>query len=421
MERVQAGQAMTILDQPGRDTVTDLADQVMFTDPFPRYATLRDSGPVARARSKQLLGADGYMLTRYDGVMLLHSDVRFSSDTMGQGDSWLLRHLPRMFRLLADSMVYKDDPDHARLRRLVNKAFTPRMVQEMSQDIEGIVDALLNGLSGRETVDLVADFAVPLPLSVISRMLGVSASDRDQFQSLTARFVAGVGGGSPAAFIRTIPAARKLLAMIERMAQERRQVPDQGMISALVAASDDGDKLSPDEVAAMIFLLMLAGHDTTSNLIASATLALLEHPEQAARLREDPSLTATAVEELLRFTTPVPCGAARITLEDVEVERTTIPKGSKVLGMIISANRDERIFERPDELDLGRDPNRHLTFAFGKHFCLGNQLARMEGQIAIRSLVQRFPNMRLAVPRDTLRYKPIQALRGLQSLPLHVA
>ena len=142
-------------------------------------------------------------------------------------------------------MVYKDDPDHARLRRLVNKAFTPRMVQEMSQDIEGIVDALLNGLSGRETVDLVADFAVPLPLSVISRMLGVSASDRDQFQSLTARFVAGVGGGSPAAFIRTIPAARKLLAMIERMAQERRQVPDQGMISALVAASDDGEQTEP--------------------------------------------------------------------------------------------------------------------------------------------------------------------------------
>ncbi len=171
----------------------------------------------------------------------------------------------------------------------------------------------------------------------------------------------------------------------------------------------------------MIFLLMLAGHDTTSNLIGSATLALLEHPEQAARLREDPSITASAVEELLRFTTPVPCGTARITLEDVEVERTTIPKGSKVLGMIISANRDERIFDRPDELDLGRDPNRHLTFAFGKHFCLGNQLARMEGQIAMRSLMQRFPNMRLAVPRELLRYKPIQALRGLQSLPVHLA
>jgi cytochrome P450 PksS len=325
-----------------------------------------------------------------------------------------------MFRLLADSMVYKDDPDHARLRRLVNKAFTPRMVQEMSADIERIVDELLTGLAGRDTVDLVDDFAVPLPLSVISRMLGVSAADRDQFHTLTARFVAGVGGGSPTSFIKVVPTARKLLKMIEQMADERRRVPDQGMISALVAASDDGDKLSPDEVAAMIFLLMLAGHDTTANLIGSATLALLEHPDQAARLRDDGSIAPSAVEELLRFTTPVPCGAARITLDDVDVDGTTIPRGSKVLGMIISANRDERIFDHPDELDLGRDPNRHLTFAFGKHFCLGNQLARMEGQIAIRSLVQRFPNMALAVPRDQLRYKPIQSLRGLRSLPLRL-
>jgi cytochrome P450 PksS len=269
-------------------------------------------------------------------------------------------------------------------------------------------------------VDLVDAFAVPLPLAVISRMLGVSASDRDQFHTLTARFVAGVGGGSPASFIKVVPTARKLLKMIERMADERREVPDHGMISALVAASDEGDKLSPDEVAAMIFLLMLAGHDTTANLIGSATLALLEHPEQAARLRDDGSMAPSAVEELLRFTTPVPCGAARITLDDVDIDGTTIPKGSKVLGMIISANRDERIFDHPDELDLGRDPNRHLTFAFGKHFCLGNQLARMEGQMALRALVQRFPNMTLAVPRDQLRYKPIQALRGLRSLPLRL-
>jgi cytochrome P450 PksS len=251
-------------------------------------------------------------------------------------------------------------------------------------------------------------------------MLGVSESDREEFHTLTARFVAGVGGGSPATFIRVIPTARRLLKMIERMADQRRDRPDDGMISALVEASEEGDKLSPDEVAAMIFLLMLAGHDTTANLIGSSILALLEHPEQAARLRDDASIAPAAVEELLRFTTPVPCGAARLTLEDVEFERTTIPKGSKVLGMIISANRDERVFERPEELDLGRDPNRHLTFAFGKHFCLGNQLARMEGQVAIRGLLQRFPDMALATSRDHLRYKPIQALRGLQSLPLRL-
>ena len=417
---MQAGRVVTILNEPGPGVVTDLADDVMFTNPFPTYDNLRERARVAPARSTQLLGGEGYMLTRYDDVMLLHGDLRFSSDTMGRNDSWLLRHLPRMFRLLADSMVYKDDPDHARLRRLVNKAFTPRMVQEMSADIERIVDELLTGLAGRDTVDLVDDFAVPLPLSVISRMLGVSAADRDQFHTLTARFVAGVGGGSPTSFIKVVPTARKLLKMIEQMADERRRVPDQGMISALVAASDDGDKLSPDEVTAMIFLLMLACHDTTANLIGSATLALLEHPDQAARLRDDGSIAPSAVEELLRFTTPVPCGAARITLDDVDVDGTTFPRGSKVLGMIISANRDERIFDHPDELDLGRDPNRHLTFAFGKHFCLGNQLARMEGQIAIRSLVQRFPNMALAVPRDQLRYKPIQSLRGLRSLPLRL-
>jgi cytochrome P450 len=269
-------------------------------------------------------------------------------------------------------------------------------------------------------VDLVADFAVPLPLAVISNMLGVTEADREEFHELMSRFVAGVGGGNAAAFVRTVPTARKLLRMIERMAEERRATPDDGMITALITASEDDDKLSKDEIDAMIFLLMLAGHDTTANLIGSAALALMEHPDQADRLRQDPDLTPSAVEELLRFTTPVPCGAVRVTLDEVEVSGTTIPKGSSVLGMIISANRDEAVFDHPDVLDLGRTPNRHITFAFGKHFCLGNQLARMEGQYAIRGLAQRFPDIQLAVTRESLRYKPIQSLRGLQRLPLRL-
>jgi cytochrome P450 len=170
----------------------------------------------------------------------------------------------------------------------------------------------------------------------------------------------------------------------------------------------------------MIVLLLLAGHDTTANLIGSSILALLDHPEQMARLREHPDLIGTAVEELLRFTTPVPCGAARIALEDVEVGDVLIPKGSSVLGMIISANRDEAVFDRGEELDLGREPNRHISFAFGAHYCLGNQLARLEGRIAIGALVQRFPGMRLTVPRDELRYKSTQSLRGLRELPLRL-
>jgi cytochrome P450 len=404
----------------GAEVITDLSEDVMFSDPFPRYAELRRTAPVSRVRSKQLVRSGGYLLTRYDDVMLLHTDVRFSSDIMKQGNPGLQKYLPRMFRLLTDSMVFKDDPDHARLRRLVNKAFTPRMVQQMANDIQVIVDQLLDGLAQHEVVDLVEDFAIPLPLSVISRMLGVADTDRDEFQAQMGRFAGSVGGGNLFEFLRVVPAARRLLKMIERLADERRSAPDEALISALVAANEDGDQLSDDEIVAMIFLLLLAGHDTTANLIGSSILTLLEHPDQAARLREDDSIAVSAVEELLRFTTPVPCGAARIMLEDIDIAGVTIPKGSNVLGMIISANRDETVFDDPDVLDLGRDPNRHITFAFGKHYCLGNQLARLEGQIAIRALVQRFPDMGLAVPREQLRYKPTQSLRGLRSLPLRL-
>ncbi len=406
--------------QDGPLETTDLADPVMFNDPYPRYAALRRTAPVSRAYSRQMLGGAGYMLTRHEHVLLLHNDVRFSSDPTSQGSSFLFRHLPKMFRLLTSSMVYKDDPDHARLRRLVNKAFTPRMVQQMKDDVERIVRDLLDQIerNGSETVDLVSDVATPLPLTVISTMLGVGDDDRDEFHLLMERFVVRLGSGSSVDALRAVPTARKLYGVLERLAEQRRAVPDGGLISGLLSASEDGDFLSDDEVMAMIFLLMLAGHDTTANLIGSSALALIEHPEQAERLRNDPARVPTAVEELLRFTTPVPCGAARTLLEDVEIDGTVLPKGSKVLGMIISANRDEAVFEHPDDLDVGRDPNRHLTFAFGKHFCLGNQLARLEGQIAVGELVRRFPHMRLAVDQDVLRYKPVQALRGFRSLPV---
>ena len=401
-------------------TRTDLADPVMFEDPFPLYAELRRSAPVAPAYSKQMLGGAGYMLTRHEHVLLLLNDVRFSSDPPRGGSSFLMRHLPRMFRLLMDSMVYKDDPDHARLRRLVNKAFTPRRVQALTGEIERIVAHLFDQVAQRsgETVDLVAEVAVPLPLSVISTMLGVRDEDRDEFHVL--RFVVRLGSGSSADALKAIPTARKLYAVLQRLADKRRTEPDDGMISALIEASEEGDSLSDEEVMGMIFLLMLAGHDTAANLISSSALALMEHRDQAERWRADPGLTTSAVEELLRFTTPVPCGAARTLLADVEIDGTTLSQGSKVLGMIISANRDEAVFERPDELDLARDQNKHLTFAFGKHFCLGNQLARLEGQLAIGELVRRFPDMRLAVPREQLQYKPVQALRGFRSLPVRL-
>jgi cytochrome P450 len=399
--------------------LTDLSDPIMFTNPFPRYAELRRNAPVSRVRSKQLARKGGYLLARYDDVMMLHTDKRFSNDFMINGRPGLMKLMPRMFRLLADSMVFKDDPDHTRLRGLVNEAFTPKMVERMADDIERTVAVLLDDLDGRDVVDLVEQYAVPLPLSVIAEMLGVSDADRDQFHTWMQRFSEGAVAG-PIQLIRALPNGQRMMRLFERLAEQRRAQPDDRLISALVRANEEGDHLNDQEVLAMIFLLLLAGHVSTANFIGSATLALLDNPEQLTRLRENPELIDAAVEELLRYTTPVPCGAARITLEDVEIAGVTIPKGSNVLGMIISANRDEGVFDHPDVLDLGRDPNRHITFAVGAHYCLGNQLARLEGRTALAALVQRFEHIELAVARSELRYKPTHSLRGLRSLPLRL-
>jgi cytochrome P450 len=401
--------------------VTDLSDSLMFSNPFPRYSELRKTAPVSMVKSQQLVRGTGYMLTRYDDVMTVHTDRRLSSDVTKNGrGARFMKFMPRMLRLLNDSMVFKDDPDHMRLRTLVNKAFTAKRVQRMADDISQIVESLTDDLADKEVVDLVEEFAVPLPLTVISQMLGIGDADRDQFHAWTKRFLDSAGTASPIEMLRALPTARRMLKMFERLAAERRAQPDDGLISALVRAREEDDRLNDDEVVAMIFLLLLAGHDTTANLIGNSVVALLDHPDQFERLRQDPELIDTAIEELLRFTSPVPCGAARFAMEDIEVADVTIRKGSSILGMIISANRDETVFSEPDVLDLGREPNRHITFAFGSHYCLGNQLARLEGQIAIGALVRRFPQMQLALPRAELRYKPTQSLRGLRNLPLRL-
>lgn len=401
---------------------TDLADPIMFSDPFPRYAELRRTAPVSLVRHRETRQMTSYMLSRYADVMTLHSDPRFSSDAIKHSrfGSATNRFLPRMFRLLTDSMVFKDDPEHKRLRGLVNKAFTPKTVQRMADDIQAIVDQIVDKLATKGEVDLVAELAVPLPLAVISDMLGVGDDDREEFKASLESFAGSTQGGSPLEVLRMIPTGRRMVQMFDRMVAKRRLEPDDRLITALVSATEGADALSDNEVVAMIFLLLLAGHDTTSNLIGSSVVALLDHPDQLQRLREEPEIGASAVEELLRFTTPVPCGVTRTMLEDIELSGTIIPKGSSVLGMIISANRDEEVFDDPDELDLGRDPNKHITFAFGSHYCLGNQLARLEGRVALQTLVQRFEHIELAIPREELEWKPTQSLRGLRRLPLRL-
>ena len=399
---------------------TNLGDAMMYSNPYPRYAYLRKSCPVSQAKAPVMMRGKAYMLTRFDDVMAMHTDPRFSSDMMSNSAarrfSWAL---PSSLRLLADTMVFKDDPDHKRLRNLVHKAFTPKLVGTMEANIQRLANDLTEQLAAKGDVDLVEDYAVRLPLSVIATMLGVGGDDRDQFHEWCHQQSEAASGGA-LGLLRTAGAARRLGRLFERLAADRRRNPDDGLISQLVRANDEGDKLSDREVVAMIFLLLLAGHDTTSNLIGSSVLALLDNPDQLAKLRAQPDLIHDGIEELLRYTTPVPCGTTRFAMEDVDIAGTRIPKGSKVLGMIISANRDETVFESPDTLDLTRKPNKHLAFAFGTHYCLGHQLARMEGRIALSTLLQRFNNMEITVPRSHLKIKQVVPLRGLTSLPMRV-
>lgn len=402
---------------------TDLGEPRMFYDPYPRFAQLRNSAPVSWAKAPDLLrGSGGYMVTRYEDVLALYGgDEQFSTDILTHTSlgkfAWVL---PPTIRMLMQTMVFKDDPDHKRLRTLVvHRAFTPKRVSGLAPDIAKIAEQLADEIAAKPEVDLVHEFAIRLPLSVIATLLGVADEDRDRFHRLVEQL--GAASGQRGGRLRGFKTARDLAKLFESLIEDRRLHPDDGLVSELVRAEVEGERLTHKETVAMVFLLLLAGHDTTANLIGSSVLALTQNREQLALLRQQPELLeGTALEELLRYTSPVPCGAPRIALQDCEIAGTPIPRGSQVLGMISSANRDESIFEEPDALDLTRKPNKHVTFAYGMHYCLGTHLARLEGRTALATLLRRFPNWEPTVPSDRLRYKPTVSLRGLTKLPIRM-
>ena len=407
----------------GSSAITDLTDPIMFSNPFPKYAELRKSAPVSPVVAPLMIGGKGkgYMLTRYDDVVAMHADPRFSSDLMNHDAVRRVRWLiPKPLQLLTETMVTKDDPEHKRLRKLVHKAFTPKLVAGLADDITRIAQELIEQMAQKGDVDLVNDYAVPLPLTVIARLLGVRDEDLEEFHGLALRLTQTSAAG-PRGLPWFIHSAAKLSKFFGRLIDERRLNPDDALITQLVQAKEDGDELSDREAISMIFVLLLAGHDTTSNLLGNSVVALLDNPDQLARLRAEPELIDTGVDELLRFTSPVPVGAMRVALEDVEIGGARIPKGSRVFAMIISANRDETVFTDPEQLDLSRTPNKHLSFASGPHYCLGHHLARLEGRIAITQLLERFDNLEITVPRNSLRLKPIPNLRGLESLPMRLS
>ncbi len=377
-------------------------------DPYPTYHRLRAEDPV----HCNPLGF--WVLTRYDDVVAMLRDPRFVKEPMIAAVAARFGIAPGTIGL---SMLDRDPPDHTRLRSLVSKAFTPRVVERLRPHIQEIVDGLLDRVEGAGAMDLIEQFAYPLPVMVICELLGVPVEDHERFKEWSLDLARGLDAimlpPDSEVAQRSGAARHGLTTYFRELIAARRAAPRDDLMSALIAAEEAGDKLSPDELLASCILLLVAGHETTVNLIGNGTLALLRHPAERRRLRENPGLIASAVEELLRYDGPVQ-RTARMPGEDVAIGGRTIAKGEMVMPFIGAADRDPAQFPDPDRLDITRADNRHIAFGLGIHFCLGAPLARVEGQIAINTLVQRLPKLALATERP--EYRQSLTLRGLKAL-----
>ncbi len=364
-------------------------------------------------------GAQVWVLTRYQDVIDALRDPRLSSKSIsavmqeaGGGND--VKDLERTF---LDMMLFSDPPDHTRLRSLANKAFTPRVLERMRAQIQDAADGLLDDVQKRGHMEVVSELAYPLPAMVITEILGVAAGDRERFKKLSNDIATFAG------YIRearenvgaVIQSMADLKGFLQETVAQRRAEPKDDLLSALVTAEDQGDSFSGDELYSMCAMLIFAGHETTTNLIGNGILTLLQHPAQLERLRQEPALIESAVEEIIRYTGPVQA-VGRFALESFQIGEKQIAKGDRLSLNIGAANRDPAQFSDPDRFDIERNEGRHLGFGFSIHFCLGAALARMEGQAVIGSVVRRMPELRLQEPELEWRSHPV--LRGLKTLPV---
>jgi len=384
-------------------------------DPYPLYAELRRQGPVRRVVLAD--GRPAWLVTRYEEARQALTDPRLYKDSERAREANPDAVSPRLRALFAGrNMLAADPPEHTRLRTIVSNAFTPSRIEGLRPRVGEIADAILDEMAGRPQADLIASFAFPLPVTVICDLLGVPLAHRDSLRTwITAMFGAPP---TPAGDAEALEASDRLCAYLSRLLAAKQEHPGDDLLSGLVAASHDGERLGDAEVLSTTFLLVTAGHDTTVNLIGNGTAALLRHPDQLAALRADESLIPSAVEEFLRFDGPVHHATFRFTAEPLELAGVSIPANQPVLVVLAGADRDPERFPDPDRLDVRRPDNRHLAFGHGIHFCLGAPLARLEGQIAFASLLRRFPELRLAVEPGELRWRHGLVLRGLRELPV---
>ncbi len=399
----------------GESAIFNPFEPGFFEDPYAQYAELREHDPVHRSP------LEVWVLFRYDDIVGVLRDsslsVQVDNATPTARMQMFAEQAPEERERGAHSILNVDPPDHTRLRRLVSKAFTPKMVHELRPRIQALVDEALDTMAARGESDVISDLAFPLPFTVISEMLGMPDGNRDEVRGWSHTLTKTLDPIlSPEEVQAALTAADNMQAHVQDVLAWKRDHPADDLLTGLLAAEDEGDRLSEIELLDQVLLLYVAGHETTVNLIGNATLALLGHPDQLAQLRSDPELDGGAVEELLRYDSPVQF-SRRITTADLDVAGTTIPAGTFTLTCLGSANHDEaRWGPTADELDITRpDAGQHMSFGNGIHHCLGSSLARTEAQVAIGTLVRRFPDLELAgKPERNGRV----VLRGLESLPV---
>jgi cytochrome P450 len=386
------------------------------TNPYPMYVRLREEDPV---HWSELM--DSWVLTRYDDVSAVLTDSRFSADRRQARNRFAqqAQNIAEEFGAFGrtQTMLSSDPPLHTRLRKLVSKAFTPRVVEGLLPHIRDIVDERLDLAQKAGRMDVIQDLAYPLPVIVIAEMLGIASEHRDQFKRWSDEIILTLNGPltSPDMLARARKSAHELTDYFRGVIEERRRAPGDDLISGLIAAEEQGQILSEDEMLTTAMLLLVAGNETTTNLIGNGMLALLRNPDQLRKLRDDPSLIKTAIEELLRYDGPVQA-TGRVAAEDMEIDGRPVKKGQVAFCVLAAANRDPAKFDNPDQLDVTRHPNEHVAFGDGIHFCLGAPLARAEGQIALRTLLRRFPD--LSLETDNLQWGGTFILRGLKGLPI---
>ncbi|HWS36973.1 MAG TPA: cytochrome P450 [Actinoplanes sp.] len=390
----------------------DFTDQKFINDPHPAYADLRRSGPVRRVALPS--GLNAWLVTRYEDARRVLADPRLTKAMPVTGVS--AGGQPPLTAAISQHMLAVDPPDHTRLRRLVSAAFTVRRIEALRPRIEEIATELLDAVEGRDEIDLIDTFAFPLPIQVICELLGVPAEDRDDFREWSTVIVTGSLAGD-----RLAPAMQQMIAYIGKLIADRRAHGGDDLLAGLIQVRDSADRLTEQELSSMVFLLLIAGHETTVNLIGNGTYLLLGERERWERLGADRGLLDSAIEEFLRFEGPVETSTFRVAAEQLEIGGVTIEAGDPVIAVLLSANRDEERFPAAGDLQLDRPANPHLAFGHGIHYCLGAPLARLEARIAFTHLLDRFPGLRLAVAPEDLRWRPGTLLRGLWELPVRLS